>query len=277
MQRTKLVVGVVLSVAFVAGLYLVNRYWIAPAGLNISNNGEHPPAPDFTLASLKGGELSLADFKGKVVLLNFWATWCGPCREEVPDFVKLVDRYGDQGLVIMGISMDDGPEPVHEFYEEFKMNYPVVMGNAQVAQLYGGVFGIPISFLIGRDGRIYSQHMGVVSRSVIEDEIKELLAHDGQEELTEFRAPNSNGGSGSEPINLGDPETIYSEVPGLKLAGLSEEQKEAFKAELANEDCDCGCGMNLLKCRIDDSACSVSLRLAKQKLETMQGFQEPGA
>ena len=277
MQRAKLVVGVVLSVALVAGLYLLNRYWIAPAGLNISDNSEHPPAPDFTLANLKGGELSLADFKGKVVLLNFWATWCGPCREEVPDFVKLIERYGDQGFVIMGISMDDGPEPVHDFYEEFKMNYPVVMGNAQVAQLYGGIFGIPISFLIGRDGRIYSRHMGVVSRSVIEDEIKELLAHDGQEESTEFRAANTNGGVGSEPINLGDPETIYSEVPGINLAGLSEEQKEAFKADLAKEDCACGCGLNLLNCRIDDSACSVSLRLAKQKLETMQGFQEPGA
>ncbi len=277
MQRTKLLGGVVLSVALVAGLYLLNRYWIAPAGRNISDSSEHPLAPDFTLANLKGGELSLADYKGKVVLLNFWATWCGPCRDEVPDFVKLVESYGDQGFVIMGISMDDGPEPVHEFYEEFKMNYPVVMGNAQVAQLYGGVFGIPISFLIGRDGRIYSQHMGVVPRSVIEAEIKELLAHDGQEELTEFRSVNTNGGVGSEPISLGDPETIYSEVPGINLAGLSEEQKETFKAELAKEDCICGCGMNLLKCRIDDSACSVSLRLAKQKLETIQGIQEPGA
>ena len=170
MQRTKLLGGVVLSVALVVGLYLLNRYWIAPAGRNISDSSEHPLAPDFTLTSLKGGELSLADYKGKVVLLNFWATWCGPCRDEVPDFVKLVESYGDQGFVIMGISMDDGPEPVHDFYEEFKMNYPVVMGNAQVAQLYGGVFGIPISFLIGRDGRIYSQHMGVVPRSVIEAE-----------------------------------------------------------------------------------------------------------
>ena len=110
-----------------------------------------------------------------MVLLDFWATWCDPCREEIPHFVELQNKYRDQGLQIVGISMDDGPEPVRDFYQSFKMNYPVVMGNATTGELYGGVLGLPIAFLIGRDGRIYSKHIGATDISVFEGEIATLL------------------------------------------------------------------------------------------------------
>jgi thiol-disulfide isomerase/thioredoxin len=107
--------------------------------------------------------------------LDFWATWCDPCREEIPHFVELQNKYGNQGLQIIGVSMDDGPEPVREFYQRFKMNYPVVMGNAQTGELYGGVLGLPIAFLIGRDGRISAKHIGATNISVFEKEIVNLL------------------------------------------------------------------------------------------------------
>ena len=124
---------------------------------------------------MSGQQLHLSEYRGKLVLLDFWATWCDPCREEIPHFVELQNKYRDQGLQIVGISMDDGPEPVRDFYQSFKMNYPVVMGNATTGELYGGVLGLPIAFLIGRDGRIYSKHIGATDISVFEGEIATLL------------------------------------------------------------------------------------------------------
>ena len=124
---------------------------------------------------MTGQTFDLSAYRGKVVLLDFWATWCDPCREEIPHFVELQDKYRDQGLQIVGISMDDGPEPVRDFYQRFHMNYPVAMGNAKIGELYGGVLGLPIAFLIDRDGRIEAKHIGATDRSVFEREIQALL------------------------------------------------------------------------------------------------------
>ncbi len=136
---------------------------------------EHPLAPEFSLSTLTGEKLNLSDYRGKVVLLDFWATWCGPCTEEIPHFVELQNQYRDQGFQIIGVSMDDSPEPVREFYRQFKMNYPVVMGDAKTGELFGGVLGLPIAFLIGRDGRIYSKHIGATDIATLDREIKAQL------------------------------------------------------------------------------------------------------
>jgi len=133
------------------------------------------PAPDFTLPRIDGGQLQLSSYRGKVVLLDFWATWCVPCREETPHFVELQQKYGDQGLQILGVSMDDSPGPVHAFYQQFHMNYPVVMGTAETGSAYGGVLGLPIAFLIDRDGLIYTKHMGATDSAVFEKEVISLL------------------------------------------------------------------------------------------------------
>jgi peroxiredoxin len=146
-----------------------------------SATAAHSFAPDFSLPQLSGQQLRLSSFRGKIVLLDFWATWCEPCREEIPHFVDLQNQYRNQGLQIIGVSMDDGPEPVREFYQQFKMNYPVVMCTASVAESYGGVLGLPVAFLIGREGQIYFKHIGATEVSVLEQEITALLhANDGQ-------------------------------------------------------------------------------------------------
>jgi len=130
------------------------------------------PAPGFSLQDLDGKTLDLANYRGKVVLLDFWATWCAPCREEIPHFVEMQDKYGKQGLQVIGISMDDGPKPVREFYHELKMNYPVALGTEKVAESYGGVLGLPVTFLIDRNGRMAAKYTGAVKIATIEQAIE---------------------------------------------------------------------------------------------------------
>ena len=135
-----------------------------------------PPAPEFALTTLKGQKLDLASYRGKVVLLDFWATWCVPCRSEIPHFVRLQNAYRARGLQIIGISLDDDVAPVRRFYRQFKMNYPVALGDAELAGRYGGILGLPVSFLIDRDGRIVSTHKGAKDIVALEREITALLS-----------------------------------------------------------------------------------------------------
>lgn len=162
-------------ISVVAGLYLLLRHQRVSGGQRETEIREQSLAPDFSLPDLTGQQLRLSSYRGKVVLLDFWATWCDPCREEIPRFIELQKKYASQGLQIIGASMDDGPEPVRKFSQRFKMNFPVVMGNAKTGELYGGVLGLPIAFLIGRDGRIRAKHIGPTNISVFEREIVNLL------------------------------------------------------------------------------------------------------
>ena len=130
------------------------------------------PAPDFSLTDLDEKTVRLADYRGQVVLLNFWATWCGPCEEEIPEFVRMQDKYRNLGFQVIGISMDDSSKPVRNFYERFRLNYTVVMGDATVAQLYGGVYGLPVTFVIGRGGNIAAKFKGAADLSVLQSKIE---------------------------------------------------------------------------------------------------------
>jgi thiol-disulfide isomerase/thioredoxin len=133
-------------------------------------------APDFTRTDLDHREIRLSAYRGKLVLLNFWATWCAPCLAEMPRLVEWQQKYGGRGLQIVGVSMDDEEAPVRATYRKLKLNYPVVMGDEKLGDLYGGVFGLPLTFLIDQGGRICYQHDGSTDLDVIEREVRELLA-----------------------------------------------------------------------------------------------------
>jgi len=136
---------------------------------------EGRPAPPFSLTDIEGRKLDLATHRGKVVLLDFWATWCAPCRDVIPRFVAWQKRYGPRGLQVIGISLDDSAAPVVRFAREFHLNYPVAVGNARLAERYGGILGLPVAFVIDRAGRIYSRHDGATDPSAIRRDIERLL------------------------------------------------------------------------------------------------------
>src|SRR5712672_1862735 len=133
-------------------------------------------APDFSLESLDGKTTRLSDFRGKAVLLNFWATWCGPCKIEMPWFVDFQKQYGSQGLQIVGVAMDDASkEDIGKFARDMGVNYPILIGKEAVGDQYGGIPGLPETFLIARDGKIVDKIIGLRGKAEIEDAIKEAL------------------------------------------------------------------------------------------------------
>ena len=135
------------------------------------------PAPlHFTLKDMNGTDVKLASFKGKVILLNFWATWCGPCKAEIPSLVELQQQYGDD-LVLLGFSVDDPVEKMRPYAAQYKINYPLLVGNGRedVQEAFGPLFGIPVSVIIGRDGKIAKKHSGIATKAQFEREIKALL------------------------------------------------------------------------------------------------------
>lgn len=155
--------------------------------------GNRKAAPPFTLKDAEGKTVSLEDYKGKVVLLNFWATWCGPCKIEIPWFVAFEQKYKDKGFSVIGVSMDEeGWSIVKPFLAEEKINYRVLLGNDSVGTLYGGVDSLPTTFVIDRDGNIAATHIGLVSKSDYEDEIVSLL--EGKRTTT---GPDSRAAAGS--------------------------------------------------------------------------------
>lgn len=140
-------------------------------------------APDFTLKTVDGKDVKLSDLRGKAVLLNFWATWCGPCKIEIPWFMELQKQYGSQGLVILGVAMDDNAqEVVPKFAQDMKIDYPILIGTEQVADQYGGVEGLPMTFYIGRNGKVVKRIAGLASHHDIEESIKAALSTDAASE-----------------------------------------------------------------------------------------------
>jgi peroxiredoxin len=134
------------------------------------------PAPGWELQDLDGKSIRAADFKGEVVILDFWATWCPPCREEIPGFIELQKKYQAQGLAVVGVSVDQASsDTVKSFAQKMGMNYQVVLADAKIAGAYGGIDGLPTTFIIDRAGNIVSQHLGFTEKAEIEAEIKPLL------------------------------------------------------------------------------------------------------
>jgi peroxiredoxin len=130
---------------------------------------------DLKLKDMHGATVNLADFKGKVILLNFWATWCGPCKVEIPELVRAYDQYKARGLVVLGVSIDDTPDQLQAFAKQYNITYPMLLNEEAVEEAYGPLYAVPISFFIGRDGSICRRQMGEVKKEVLERELKALL------------------------------------------------------------------------------------------------------
>lgn len=161
--------------------------------------GQHPErklAPDFTLQDADGTPVKLSDYRGKAVLLNFWATWCGPCGIEIPWFTQFQKDYKSKGLEIVGVSMDeDGWKAIKPYIAEHKINYRVLLGNDSVSQLYGGVDSLPTTFIVGRDGKVAYVHVGLAGRNQYQSEIESVLGDQPRNDTqsTDLRMPSSGG------------------------------------------------------------------------------------
>jgi cytochrome c biogenesis protein CcmG/thiol:disulfide interchange protein DsbE len=155
-------------------IFLLFASFIANQIFASESNIINKQAPAFSLLDLNGSKVSLSDFKGKVVILDFWATWCPPCVKEIPHFIELYKEYKDQGLAIIGISVDrQGVGIVKAFNQKFKINYPIVMTDSQVVKAYGNITGIPTTFVIDPTGKIRRMYVGYRDKAVFEADIQE--------------------------------------------------------------------------------------------------------
>ena len=224
------------------------------SGTTITFLRERATVPPFTAPDLAGRPVSTEALRGKVVLVNFWATWCPPCREEIPDLVALQDKYPDQ-LQIIGISQDSAPaQVVQQFAAARGMNYPTVMSTPEIEKLFPGVYALPTTFLIDREGRLAKKHVGMLNASLIEIEARALAGLDVEvsvelvDDEDKVRLENA---------------AQANKIPGIDLAVLTPEQKTKALQTLNSEHCTCGCGLTVAQCRVDDPTCPVSLPLAK--------------
>jgi len=213
------------------------------------------PMPPFLLSDLNGEVISTASWRGKVVLLNFWATWCPPCRDEIPEMIELSKRFKDR-LQIVGVSMDDAPsDDVRQFAKEMGIDYPIVMGSRTLSREYGGVPALPTSFVVNTDGKIVQKHEGLYPIGLYDSEVRSLLGMPVDAKIESFEDTGQ--------IFLKN--AVHAkELPGVDFQGLSEDQKHEALKRLNSELCTCGCKLTIAQCRINDLACSTSQRLAQR-------------
>ena len=213
------------------------------------------PAPAFQLKDLDGKALSLDNSKGKVVLLNFWATWCGPCREEIPGLVALQDRYKDR-LQIIGLVVDDDDEKeIRSVADAEKINYPIALADGKTRFEYGGIAALPTVFLINADGRVVQKHVGLYNPALYETEVRALLGLPVTAKVETFQD------EGDIFLKHADRAKM---LPGVDLTKLSQDQRDAALHKFNADSCDCGCKFTLAQCRIYDPDCQISQRRAAE-------------
>jgi thiol-disulfide isomerase/thioredoxin len=218
-------------------------------------------APPFLLSDLQGHVISTAQFPGHIVLLNFWATWCPPCREEIPELRELQSRYKDQ-LQVIGVSLDDEPaQQVAQFATRAGINYSIVMGSAEITKEYGGVPALPTNFLIDQRGRVVQKHVGLYPLNVYDTEVRALLGMHVDAKVETFTDEGQ--------IFLKNA-TLATELPGVDFKGLTEAQKKAALRRMNSENCTCGCQMTIAQCRLLDPSCPVSKTVAAKIVQEIK-------
>jgi thiol-disulfide isomerase/thioredoxin len=209
----------------------------------------------FSVTDLDGRPVSSDSFSGKVILVNFWATWCPPCRAEIPDLIALQDKYRDR-LQIVGVSEDeDSIEEVKRFAAEHKINYPIVMSTPQLTKLFPGVRALPTSFILDTENRLVQKHVGMLHAEVTELETRALAGLPIKAAVEYVDR--------SEGLKLENTAQLM-EIPGVELAALTKTQRGEALQKLNSQSCTCGCDLTVAKCRVDDPSCGVSLPLARE-------------
>jgi len=268
-MTTKTLVGAVVLLALAVGGFMAVRY-TREVGEQLTSSTDassttgkprvrfikNPkPIPELTMTTLDGKTMTSKDLAGKVVIVNFWATWCAPCRAEIPDLVKLQTQYKDH-LVIIGILSEDEPGPhVSRFAADYKINYPIVPETKELLAAFPGIYALPTTFMVGPDGRMMQKHIGQIRPAQIELETR-VLAKLPVDAEVEYEADDKEAVLASN--------ARATEIPGLDLTVLTAEQKTLALNRLNDESCGCGCGMTIAQCRINDSTCAVSPKLAEK-------------
>jgi thiol-disulfide isomerase/thioredoxin len=224
------------------------------------------PMPPFLVNDLNGEIVSTAQLHGKVVIVNFWATWCPPCQEEIPEMMELQKEFQGK-LQIIGVSMDDGPaEGVKEFADKIGMNYPVVMGSDALSEEYGGIPALPTSFVVDPEGRVVQKHVGLYPKEVYDDEIRALLGMPVQAKIETFEDTGQ--------IFLKNA-ALATSMPGVSFAGLTPDQKKLALKIMNSEHCTCGCNLTVAECRITDPSCTASQKLAQKIVDEIRAGKTP--
>jgi thiol-disulfide isomerase/thioredoxin len=223
-------------------------------------------APVLEARDISGNIVSSTNWSGKVVLLNFWATWCPPCRAEIPILIELQNQYKDR-LVIIGVSADeDGPGKVLSFAKQIGINYPIVMATSQLAAAYGGVSALPTTFLIDTQGRVVQKHAGLYPPAIFVREIRALLGLPVDARIETF-------------VDIGQVflknAVNATELPDVDFAGLTAEQKKRALQRLNTERCTCGCNLTLAQCRLFDTPCTFSRGIAAQVVKEVLDGGKP--
>jgi thiol-disulfide isomerase/thioredoxin len=216
---------------------------------------------EFSLRDLDGRSIRSASLRGKVTIINFWATWCGPCRAEIPDLVRLQAKYRDQ-LQVIGVSEDEaGEDVVRRFAAGHQVNYPIVMLTPELEKIFPGVHALPTSFVIDREGRLVQKHVGMLSAATTEAETRALagLAVNARvEEVDQTQGLKLENGA------------QLTSIPGVDLSKLSVQKRSEALQKLNGQSCTCGCDLTVARCRVDDPSCGVSLPLARELVAQIQ-------
>jgi thiol-disulfide isomerase/thioredoxin len=223
-------------------------------------------APALQAVDILGKSVNKDNWAGKVVLVNFWATWCPPCREEIPELLELKKEFKDQ-MEIVGISEDDDPPAsVLKFAQKKGMTYPIVMATQELIDAYGGVPALPTSFLIDRQGRVVQKHSGLYPIKAYDLEIRSLLGMPTDARVETFLDQGQ--------VFLRNAANA-TELPGVSFKGLTAEQKKRALHRLNAESCTCGCNLTLSQCRVNDTGCPVSGKLAAQVVKEVVSGAKP--
>ncbi|MGH9735662.1 MAG: TlpA disulfide reductase family protein [Candidatus Acidiferrales bacterium] len=227
--------------------------------VRFASNGTDAPA--FLVNDLQGHVLSTAQFHGHVVLLSFWATWCPPCRLEIPELEELQSRYKDQ-LQVIGISMDDdGPQQVARFAARVGINYSIVMGSSEIVREYGGVPALPTNFLINPQGKVVQKHVGLYPLNLYDTEVRALLGMHVDAKIETFKDEGQ--------IFLKNA-SLATELPGVDFKGLTEAQRKEALKRMNSEGCTCGCQMTVAQCRLLDPTCPISKGMSEKAVQQVR-------